>query len=382
MSEIVQPTILVVDDTQQNVQVLTQMLRGKQYKVLAAFNGEDAIALMSRKAPDLILLDVMMPGMDGFETCAEIRTNPDFNDIPIIFLSALSDVDAKVKAFESGGVDYITKPFQQLEVLARIEFHLRLRRLEIERKHHVAMLEENQVRLEKMNKEKDEVLGIISHDMRNPIGGIIGIANFMRTEGAADEKELKEMLALIESSGERLLTLVNDLLDIALIESNSLQLQFNETDIGGYCREVMQLHHATAKAKGIDLTFTEKSVAIVAAIDITKFSQVIGNLVSNAIKFTPQNGTVKVHIDHSTSRPGSFELVVRDSGMGIPDDIMPKLFQKFAAQRRGTNGEKGTGLGMPLIKRYVELHQGSIDVDSQVGTGTTFTVRIPYRQGA
>lgn len=380
MSEATLPTILVVDDTQQNVQVLTQMLRSKQYKVLAAFNGEDAIALMNRKAPDLVLLDVMMPGMDGFETCAEIRTNPDFNDIPIIFLSALSDVDAKVKALESGGVDYITKPFQQLEVLARIELHLRLRRLELERKEHVAMLEENQIRLEKMNKEKDEVLGIISHDMRNPIGGIIGIANFLRTEGAADETELHDMLALIESSAERLLTLVNDLLDIALIESNSLQLHFTETDIGAYVREVMQLHQATAKTKGISLSLQELSAAVVASIDITKFSQVVGNLVSNAIKFTPEGGSVTVRISHSSDRPGHFELEVKDSGMGIPPDLMPKLFVKFAAQRRGTNGEKGTGLGMPLIKRYVELHQGTLDVDSAVGVGSRFLIRIPYRQ--
>lgn len=228
MSDQVLPTILVVDDTQQNVQVLTQMLRGKQYKVLAAFNGEDAIALLSRKTPDLILLDVMMPGMDGFETCAEIRKEPMYDDIPIIFLSALSDVEAKVKALESGGVDYITKPFQQLEVLARIELHLRLRQLELER-------QQNVIRLEKMNKEKDEVLGIISHDMRNPIGGIIGISNFLRTDGPTDDKELYDMLALIESSAERLLLLVNDLLDIALIEANSLQLTFTKTDIGPTC---------------------------------------------------------------------------------------------------------------------------------------------------
>jgi DNA-binding response OmpR family regulator len=190
MSEQNVPTILVVDDTQQNVQVLTQMLRGKQYKVLAAFNGEDAIALLSRKTPDLILLDVMMPGMDGFETCREIRKEAAYDDIPIIFLSALTDVEAKVKALESGGVDYITKPFQQLEVLARIELHLRLRRLELERQLNVA-------RLEKMNIEKDEVLGIISHDMRNPIGGIIGISNFLRTDGPSDNQELKDMLTLI-----------------------------------------------------------------------------------------------------------------------------------------------------------------------------------------
>ena len=154
---------------------------------------------------------------------------------------------------ESGGVDYITKPFQQLEVLARIELHLRLRRLELER-------QENVARLEKMNKEKDEVLGIISHDMRNPIGGIIGISNFLRTDGPSDDKELNDMLKLIESSAERLLLLVNDLLDIALIEANSLQLTFTDTDLGAYCHDVIQLHRATAKSKGVRLDLIERVV--------------------------------------------------------------------------------------------------------------------------
>lgn len=373
MSEPSIPTILVVDDTQQNVQVLTQMLRGKQYKVLAAFNGEDAIALLSRKAPDLILLDVMMPGMDGFETCREIRKEPAYDDIPIIFLSALSDVEAKVKALESGGVDYITKPFQQLEVLARIELHLRLRRLELER-------QENVARLEKMNKEKDEVLGIISHDMRNPIGGIIGISNFLRTDGPSDDKELIDMLTLIESSAERLLMLVNDLLDIALIEANSLQLTFADTDMGAYCNDVIQLHRATAKSKGVRLDLIERVEGIVAEVDVTKFSQIVGNLVSNAIKFTEERGQVRVEIGAVPGDPSQLQIQIIDSGMGIPRDLMPRLFEKFGAQRLGTKGEKGTGLGMPLVKRYVDLHHGTVTVESMEKIGTTFTIRIPLKQ--
>lgn len=373
MSEPSIPTILVVDDTQQNVQVLTQMLRGKQYKVLAAFNGEDAIALLSRKAPDLILLDVMMPGMDGFETCREIRKEPAYDDIPIIFLSALSDVEAKVKALESGGVDYITKPFQQLEVLARIELHLRLRRLELER-------QENVARLEKMNKEKDEVLGIISHDMRNPIGGIIGISNFLRTDGPSDDKELIDMLTLIESSAERLLLLVNDLLDIALIEANSLQLTFTDTDMGAYCNDVIQLHRATAKSKGVRLDLIERVEGIMAEVDVTKFSQIVGNLVSNAIKFTEEGGQVRVEIGAVPNDPSQLQIQIIDSGMGIPKDLMPRLFEKFGAQRLGTKGEKGTGLGMPLVKRYVDLHHGTVTVESMEKIGTTFTIRIPLKQ--
>ena len=277
-----------------------------------------------------------------------------------------------MKALESGGVDYITKPFQQLEVLARIELHLRLRRLELERQLNVA-------RLEKMNIEKDEVLGIISHDMRNPIGGIIGISNFLRTDGPSDNQELKDMLTLIETSAERLLLLVNDLLDIALIEANSLQLTFTETDIGAYCHDVIQLHRATAKSKGVRLDLIERVEGIIAEVDVTKFSQVVGNLVSNAIKFTNEGGQIRVEIGYAQNDATQLQLQIIDSGIGIPNDLKPRLFEKFGAQRIGTKGEKGTGLGMPLVKRYVDLHHGTITVESMERIGTTFTIRIPLK---
>lgn len=372
-------SILIVDDTQQNVQVLSQMLRDVGYKVFAAFNGPDALNLVSKRLPDLILLDVMMPEMNGFDVCHKLKSDERTAEIPIIFLSALSDVEAKINAFEAGGVDYITKPFQQQEVLARINLHLELKSLERDRVKYINELKINQERLEHLNKEKDDVLAIISHDMRNPLGGIIGISNLLRTESVSDPEELHEMLKLIESSAEKLLDLVNDLLDIAVIEANSFVVEYHETSISDLIKDVIQLHYPAAKSKQIHLSTNNPDEPVLLQVDYSKISQVIGNLISNAIKFTQPDGTIRVEnelFDHNNVP--SVKITISDTGIGIPEESMPVLFNKMGGhQRSGTSGEKGTGLGMPLVKRYVEVHKGEILVESKINEGTTFTILLP-----
>lgn len=375
-------SILIVDDTQQNVQVLSQILRDVGYKVLAAFNGQDALNLLSKRIPDLILLDVMMPGMSGFEVADKIKSDTVLAKIPIIFLSALDEAEAKVKAFESGGVDYITKPFQHKEVLARIELHLRLKSLEKEREKYIEELKQKQEHLEKLNKEKDDILGIISHDMRNPLGGIIGISNFLLTdESITDPDETRELLQLIEESAERLLALVNDLLDIAVIEANTFSLNKSHVNIDELIADVVRLHEPAAKSKHVHLQHESLGGEYLVEIDVSKISQVIGNLITNAIKFTESEGVVSVSAEIQ-SNDDNRNLVIRvsDNGIGIPAEMIPVLFKKMGGhQRSGTNGEKGTGLGMPIVKRYVEVHGGQIHVDSDVGKGTTFKISLPIQ---
>lgn len=373
-------SILIVDDTQQNVQVLSQILRDVGYKVLAAFNGKDALNLLTKRIPDLILLDVMMPGMSGFDVAERIKSDDIMAKIPIIFLSALDEAEAKVKAFESGGVDYITKPFQHKEVLARINLHLRLKSLEKEREKYILELQQKQEHLEKLNKEKDDILGIISHDMRNPLGGIIGISNFLLTdESITDPDETKELLRLIEQSAERLLALVNDLLDVAVIESNTFSLNKSKINISDLISDVVRLHEPAAKSKHVHLNHKDPSSDIFVELDVSKISQVIGNLISNAIKFTESKGTITVSSELN-SKDGANQLIicVSDNGIGIPEEMIPVLFKKLGGhQRSGTNGEKGTGLGMPIVKRYIEVHGGQIEVESKVGEGTTFKISLP-----
>lgn len=380
MSDSTPYSILIVDDTQQNVQVLSQILRDSGYKVLAAFNGVDAINLVQKRTPDLILLDVMMPGMSGFEVAKKLIEELGYSGIPIIFLSALDETEAKVKAFESGGVDYVTKPFQAKEVLARIELHLRLKSLEKEREKYIEELKQKQEHLERLNKEKDDILGIISHDMRNPLGGIIGISNFLLTDTVSDPEETHEMLSLIEKSAERLLTLVNDMLNVAIIESNSFSVERSDVDLFLLIHDMIQLHEPTAKTKQVTLKHPPIDRSMIVSLDASKISQVIGNLVSNAIKFTNPGGCVQVTAEKRIEGiEHILEIKVSDDGIGIPEDIMPVLFEKMMGQRTGTEGEKGTGLGMPLVKRFVEIHGGTIEVSSKVGEGTSFLIRIPLQ---
>ena len=372
-------SILIVDDTQQNVQVLSQILRDAGFKVLAAFNGSSALNLINKRPPDMILLDVMMPGMSGFEVAESLKKHEEYSSIPIIFLSALDEIEAKMKAFESGGVDYITKPFQHQEVLARIELHLRLKTLEKERESYIKDLKQQRENLEKLNKEKDDILGIISHDMRNPLGGIIGISNFLITEPVEDPAEMEDMLKLIEQSAEKLLALVNDLLNVAIIEANTFSVNLEETDVVNLIDDVIQLHQPAAKSKHVAIITEYPPKNVMAKLDKSKITQVIGNLISNAIKFTKSGGqvTIKVETPNESEFKG-LRIFVRDTGIGIPDDLMPILFNKMAGhQRNGTNGEKGTGLGMPIVKRYVEAHKGTISVSSNPNEGTLFTIDLP-----
>ncbi|KPQ00762.1 MAG: two-component signal transduction system fused histidine kinase / response regulator [Bacteroidetes bacterium HLUCCA01] len=371
-------SILVVDDTQQNVQVLSQMLRDAGYSVMAAFNGKDALKMLERREPDLILMDVMMPEMDGFETTRQLKSVPRWNEIPVIFLSALSDTESKLRAFESGGVDYITKPFQQQEVLARMELHLSLRELQHEKEAYIHQLQEKQEHLQKLNNEKDEVLSVLSHDMRNPLGGIIGIVDLLRSEPVDSPEELETMLELVDVSAKRLLHMVNDMLDIAIIESNSIKLNRVHTDLGALINEVMTIHAPAAKNKNVTFELHHSPDVPPLMLDKSKISQVFGNLISNAIKFTPSQGAITISTELNDDFPGFAFIQVQDTGIGIPETMLPRLFDKMGDhQRPGTDGEVGTGLGMPIVKRYVEVHSGVIDVNSREGEGSTFMILLP-----
>lgn len=364
--------ILVVDDVEQNVAVVSQILRTNGYGVMAAFNGETALRMLEKRIPHLILLDIMMPGMDGFEVCAKIKENENLSQIPIIFLSALSDTDVKVKAFNTGGVDYISKPFQEAEVLARVAVHIKIARLEHEQRELIDQLSER-------NEEKDRLMQIVSHDLRSPLGGIKGLSQILADGEEAEMPELvREFSEIIVQTSDTLLNLVNDLLDLAKIESGKQRVNLAEFDIIGTLQNAVKLQEKVAQSKGLQLIFeqTLATVPFQIVADEPKIMQVINNLLSNAIKFTPKGGSVALRVQPQND--DRLLIMVQDTGIGIPAEHLPRVFEKFGShQRSGTSGEKGTGLGMTIVKRFVELHGGAIDVESQQGKGTTFTMSLP-----
>ncbi len=367
-----------MDDIEQNVAVISQILRSSGYQVLAAFSGEQALRMLEKRIPDLILLDVMMPDMNGFEVCKRIKKIDTLNDIPVIFLSALSEAETKVEGLEAGGVDYVTKPFQEAEVLARVKVHLRIRHLELERKEHIEKLIHH-------NEEKDKLMQIVSHDLRSPLSGIYSLSEILfKGNEANDVETVREFSELISSTASNLLHLVNDLLDLAKIESGKLQIMPMEFDIALMIRSCVRLQKNVALNKGVTLVDVYSSPVILINADEPKLVQVFNNLLSNAIKFTPKGGTVTVNVGFEPTHDNSSSMLrvsIRDTGIGIPPEHLPNVFEKFGKhQRSGTAGEKGTGLGMPIVKRFVELHHGTIQVDSTVGEGTEFTIMMPVNQ--
>jgi two-component system, sensor histidine kinase and response regulator len=361
--------ILVVDDNEVNITVISQMLKQAGYRVMVVLSGEAALRLAEKNVPDLILLDIMMPpGIDGFETIKRLKANPITENIPVIFLSALDDTQTKVKGFDMGAVDFVTKPFQEKEVLARVKSHLTLATLERERNEQIA-------RLEEMNQEKDKMMQIVSHDLRSPLSGIKGMSELLQGEEADIPDLVREFSKHIFNSSTTLINLVNDLLDVAKIESGTLTLSLSEFSLSELLKDCYNALFVLAKQKQINLEFIGWDDNHVITADKPKLFQAFNNLISNAIKFTPQSGTVRVHLQ---SRGEQYVVEISDSGIGIPDEMIPRLFEKFGNhQRPGTSGEKGTGLGMSIIKKFVEGHRGNISVQSIVNEGTTFVVVLP-----
>jgi signal transduction histidine kinase len=369
-------TIHIVDDHKQNIMILKDILHSDGHRVLASNNAHDALEMALKVKPDLFLLDVMMPDVDGFDLAIMFKSDPQLTDIPIIFISAISDAEAKMKSFDLGGVDYITKPFQREEVSLRVEFHLRLRKLEMERITYIDKLQQREKELEELNKEKDNILRVVSHDMRNPLNGIMGISGLLK-EDFNEDSETYELLHLVEKSGEGLLSLVNDLIDVAGIEAGNVDARFQSVDVCSLVMKCIELNRPASFAKKVELLFDCPGKPLNAEIDKSKLKQIVNNLISNAIKFTPREGTVKLKI---CKKGDTFELIVSDTGIGIPKESQKNLFaRKTHKQRSGTDGEKGTGLGMTIIKSLIELHEGSIDVSSEEGKGTTFSVTIPLK---
>jgi two-component system sensor histidine kinase/response regulator len=350
--------------------VVSQILRTAGYNVIPAFSGTSALIILEKRQPHLVLLDVMMPDMDGFEVCERVKNIETLRSIPIIFLSAWHDTDKKVKALEVGGVDYITKPFQEAEVLARVNLHIRTHELELERKLHIDQLQQ-------LNAEKDRLMGIVSHDLRSPLSGIVGLSELMReAQDPIDADFIRQMSEVIYSTSSHLINLVNDLLDIAKIESGEQhKLQLSTEPVSELFKSVKTIFFQLAKQKNIHFVLEQENEEISMQCDIAKLKQIFNNLVSNAIKYTPENGTV--YLKHFQSNDYNI-FKVQDTGIGIFAENLPKLYEKFGDhQRLGTSGEKGTGLGMPIVKSFVDLHGGTIEIESEVGKGTTFIISIP-----
>ncbi|MBF0451773.1 MAG: hybrid sensor histidine kinase/response regulator [Candidatus Magnetomorum sp.] len=354
-------TILVVDDNPTNIELLLVYLHENEYRILVTRDGPSAIKRAISVKPDLILLDIMMPGMDGFEACQHLKNNPITKDIPIIFMTALSDIQTKLKGFELGAVDYITKPFQRAEVSARIATHL--------------TLQQQKATLAHLNASKDRFFSIVAHDMKGAFGSLMTFTQYIsKSFNDWSRDELKGLIFEMCVSAEKNYKLLENFLDWSRIQLGAIPFRPKRALLEYIIVQAIQLFQEHAMSKDIAIVYDFTSEHYVIA-DSQMLAAIFRNLISNAIKFTPKNGTVTIACNDLVDK---IEITVKDSGCGMDQKTVDQLFYLDKKhQTEGTEGEKGTGLGLLLCKELIEKHQGSIQVKSIKDQGTTFHVFLP-----
>ncbi|MEO5339829.1 MAG: hybrid sensor histidine kinase/response regulator [Magnetococcus sp. MYC-9] len=354
--------ILIVDDEASNIDLLVNLLQA-EYKLVIAKNGQQALQRVHvQPRPDLILLDIIMPGMDGFEVCQQLQAQAETAGIPVIFITGKDTPQDETRGLEVGAVDFIRKPFHPAVTLARIRTHLALQR--------------QKSRLMELNEMKNRFLGMAAHDLRSPLASIAGISELLLSLSMPDE-ERQEMTRILSNLATQMLDLINDLLDVSVIESGTFALATQPGNLSTLVAERLQLQRWSAEKKSIRF-HSDLQATLTTHFDPARMQQVIDNLLSNAIKFTPPNTTITVRTGHRDSR--SF-LQVADQGPGIPDGERHRLFGAF--QKLGTpptGQEKGTGLGLSIVKKIMDAHQGEIHVENTPGQGATFTCWLPHGQ--
>jgi two-component system sensor histidine kinase/response regulator len=371
-----QQTILMVDDTPSNLRSLSELLTAQGYRVSDARDGQTALKMVQTDLPDLILLDIYMPDMNGYEVCQQLKANARTRDIPVMFISALSETENIVRGFEVGGVDYITKPFQFSEVLARVASQLTLVQ---QRKQIEALRAQDRQYFESLTRMKSQFIQMATHDLRNPLNVILGYANVIdRLDVAEHDKVLREQaVASIRQSVEKMRTLVTDLLDLAQFETRSY-LSMTPVPLGGFLERCLGELHVIVIQKNIELVYTPPPEDVTVRIDESYMARVIDNLVSNAIKYTAAGGRVKVGVVCGTEH---VTIEVADTGLGIPKEDLPHIFDAFYRVRHGDQEDvEGSGLGLSIVKTIVEQHGGTVKVKSEPGQGSTFRVILPRQR--
>ena len=354
--------ILVVDDIEANRDLLKRHLIRRGYEVVLADGGKNALAEVVRGGFDLVLLDIMMPEMNGLETLERMRYFSDRGMLPVIMVSANDQSEDVVQALDMGASDYISKPIDFPVAFARIETHIELKRANDAARNSEA---------------RSIFLAKLSHELRTPLNAIIGFSDIMSSDmlGPGQEDQYQEYAGLINESGEHLLVLISDMLDFATIESSGgIQLDEQTFDAAALVRSCIIKVRERSDAANAPIEIDIGDSLPLLRADEARFKQIVLNLLSNAIRFTPSDGSVTVRFWYNED--GGFVLQVTDTGIGIAN--IPNAlasFQQEASSADHTYG--GIGIGLSFAKSLIERHGGTLDLQSEVGVGTTATVRLP-----
>jgi signal transduction histidine kinase len=366
------PTLLVVDDTEDNLDLLEFALKRKPIRMLRATSGRQCLAIAQDQNPDVILLDIQMPEMDGFETLMHLRANPMTAKIPVIFLTAQrKDASSIEQGLELGADEYLTKPIDTEELLVRSKMLVRVKRAETE-----------------LERTKADFMAMLVHDLRSPLNGIKSVIDFFKELRDQGKLYTTEQLGLLDTAGDsarRMLELINDILDLSKFEAGNMSLDKQKIALPIILDTVCRETGLQFKQKGISIIKEYASELPDVFVDAEKVAQVVMNLLSNSLKFTKAGGSVTLTAALVEELPAGvpelkkmIKVCVTDTGVGIPAEEIPQLFERYkqVSTARRTK-QKGTGLGLSICKMIIQSHGGKMGVESEVGKFTTFNFTLP-----
>jgi two-component system sensor histidine kinase/response regulator len=366
--KVAESLIMVVDDTAANLQVVGSLLRNSGFRISLISSGAAALKAAEQSSPDLILLDISMPDMNGIEVCKRLKSNALTQAIPIIFLTVHADRDFILEGFASGAVDFVPKPFDSAELLARVRAHLEI-------KHSRQLLDEQNQALVRLNQEKDEFLGITSHNLKNPLSGVQSLSELLYKVEEMTDEERKEIGKTIFESSSEMAKFILNLLDINRIETQGLKPHLATVELGAMIQTVMGYYKEKSRAKSLKVEFNAHEPLSVIT-DRSMMEQIVDNLLSNAIKYSPRGKAICINAMKLPN--GAVRLEVEDEGPGLSPGDMQLLFGKFARlSAKPTGQENSTGLGLSIVKRLVEALGGNVWCESELGAGARFVVELP-----
>jgi signal transduction histidine kinase len=373
-------TILVVDDNLQNREVAEGHLVGAGYRVIQAEGGAEALSFLAVSRPDLVLLDVLMPGMDGYETCRRIRGLPQGNDVPVLFLTALGDLETHRAAMESGADDFLTKPLNRTELLIRVRSLLRIKQLSDELRRNYDVIRTQRDALLAAQRQKDELTALIIHDLKNPLSSILSNTQFV-LGGGVSEPETRESLEDVVRASQSMVRLVMNLLDIGRSEDGALVPHVSEFELTELMAEVCSEMDRRIQDKQQHLSLAMSPGVTTMRGDRDLLRRTLENLIDNAYKYGPRRATIWLEVTPATMDDGAesaVEIRVRDEGEGIPEGYRQIVFEKYGRAATGVREARSShGLGLVFCRRAVNVHGGAIWIEGEQGRGACFCVRLP-----
>jgi two-component system, sensor histidine kinase and response regulator len=363
------PLLLVVDDNPLNVEPLCDLLSSMGFRVNQALDGASALESVRGDPPDLILLDIMMPGMNGYEVCRRLKDNPDTAKIPVVFVTALSDTEDKLRAIEAGGDDFLTKPFNRPILVSRIRSLLRLKAANDE-------LEQSYRRLQALERLKDDLMKMIVHDLKSPLAAILGSLELVMDGDVGPlTDEQSRLLSDARARGDDVLQLIEDLLELTRLEESRVSLDIQTVDVPRLLAGIEAEWRLRADRVGAELR-VEAPDGLSLTGDVQLVRRVLANLIGNALVHAGER--VRVDLTAAPLEEGGVQLTVADDGVGIPDAFHDVIFRKFS-RVRGTEegGPRSWGLGLAFCRLAVEAHGGRLWVESREGEGSAFRFTLP-----